>query len=298
MDMRDVTIIWYAIIAVAVIGLLVMALCRRKRKTPVASPLAVADIEDASCRLTAFLARYAARMLGCGATCMRISKNMNRMAALLDKDVDMIILPSHIEVCLTDRKNGHVDQQSVPIEHIPVSYMVNAELSRLSWKVAEGRMTLRQAEEVFDRLPGCRPYSVWVVMALVVVANASFCRLFGGDPAAMAIVGAATALGYSWKNMLLRSGADFRVIVLLCSFISAVVGMAGYVFNITATPDVALGTSVLFLIPGIPYINSVSDLIDGHYLCALSRFLHAVILTCCIALGLTAAYLLMNIQPL
>lgn len=84
--------------------------------------------------------------------------------------------------------------------------------------------------------------------------------------------------------------------VLLASFVSAVVGSGGYVFGITATPEIALGTSVLYLIPGIPYINSVSDMIDGHYLCFFSRTMQAIVLTGCIAAGLTLAFMIMNIK--
>ena len=70
----------------------------------------------------------------------------------------------------------------------------------------------------------------------------------------------------------------------------------GFIFNITSTPDVALGTSVLYLIPGIPYINSVSDLIHGHLLCFMSRFINACVITTCLGIGLSLGILLMNIQ--
>ena len=67
-------------------------------------------------------------------------------------------------------------------------------------------------------------------------------------------------------------------------------------FDIGSTPELALGASVLYLIPGIPYINSVSDMIDNHHLCAFARFMNAVILTVCIAIGLTGGFLIMNIR--
>ena len=58
-------------------------------------------------------------------------------------------------------------------------------------------------------------------------------------------------------------------------------------FHCTDTPDIALGTSVLYLVPGIPYINSVSDLIHGHLLCCISRFIEASVLTACLGIGLS-----------
>ena len=48
--------------------------------------------------------------------------------------------------------------------------------------------------------------------------------------------------------------------------------------------------------PGVHYINSVSDLLDGHYLTAFSRFMMASVLTVCLSLGLTCGILLMNLS--
>lgn len=247
----------------------------------------------AQCR---FFAGYAAYMLGCGATCIRITRNLQRMASRSGADVDMIILPAHTLITLSDKDNGNVWQHTAPIARVPVSYNKNTLLSKLSWDVAEGRLPAGNAEAAFVRITAMRNINVWLVMVLVVFANASFCRLFGGDPSAMAIVAFATFMGYCLKNIMLGHGADMRVAFLVCSFVSAVTGAAGYVFGISSTPEVALGTSVLYLIPGIPYINSVSDLIDGHYLCAFGRFVQAVVLTACIAAGLTCGFLLMNIS--
>ena len=82
----------------------------------------------------------------------------------------------------------------------------------------------------------------------------------------------------------------------MCSFISAVISTSGYIFGWGTTPDLALGTSVLYLVPGVHYINSISDLLDGHYLTAFSRFMMAMMLTVCLSLGLTGGILIMNLN--
>lgn len=132
-------------------------------------------------------------------------------------------------------------------------------------------------------------------MVLAAFANASFCRLFGGDFMAMLVVWIATLAGYFLKILLLGRGVDVRVMAIVCAFVSAVLGTTDQLFGLGSTPDIALGTSVLYLVPGIPFINSFSDLLYRHYLCCFSRFMDAVVLTCCLSLGLCAAMLLMNV---
>ena len=243
-----------------------------------------------------FFAEYASYMLGCGATCIRIDRNMERMARTIDATIDMTILPSHILITMTDNHTGETSHHSSSIARIPVNYDMNTRLSKLSWLVAEHRLDLSEAAGVFRHIIHSKPMNPWAVMGLVVLANASFCRLFGGDFNAMGIVSFATLIGYSLKNILLGRRTDIKLTFLACSFISATIGCAGHLFGLSSTADIALGTSVLYLIPGIPYINSVSDLLDGHYLCSFSRFAHATVLTACIALGLTGGILLMRLN--
>lgn len=58
----------------------------------------------------------------------------------------------------------------------------------------------------------------------------------------------------------------------------------------------ALGTSVLFLVPGIPYINSLTDILTGHSLNGVSRLIEAVVTTVCLSLGLCTAMVLAQIS--
>ena len=83
---------------------------------------------------------------------------------------------------------------------------------------------------------------------------------------------------------------------ICASFVSSVIASAGYVFNIGTTPEIALGTSVLYLVPGVPYLNSMSDLLDGHYISFLNRFLDAMVLTACLSAGLCGGFLVMNLR--
>ena len=134
------------------------------------------------------------------------------------------------------------------------------------------------------------------MLVLVGFANASFCELFGGDLISMAIVFFATVDGFFLKQKLPAKGVDFRIVIVLAACLSAVIACSGFVFGLGKTPEVALATSVLYFVPGIPFCNAVCDLIYGHYICCISRFLHALIITVCLSLGLCIAFGLLNIQ--
>lgn len=251
-----------------------------------------------SCRadaLTAFLADYASALLGCGATCIRIEKNVRRMARHFGTDAEITVMPSHVEVSewKGDGDCGHVAVRR--IRHGGIDFRLNAALSRLSWDVADGKCDFGKAVETFHSLLEAPRTGRTEVLLLASLANASFCRLFGGDAMAMAIVFVSTLVGMRLKQMMLGAQCDARVTVVCAAFVSATLSACGHVFGLGTTPEIALGTSVLYLVPGVPYINVVSDVIDRHYLCAFSHMMDALVITVCLSAGLCAGMLILGL---
>lgn len=243
-----------------------------------------------------YLAEYASLLLGCGATCIRIEKNTARMAKAFGVNYDIFIVASHVSVSVwgADRAKAAVAQRKTAA--CGISFSLNAALSRLSWEVADRHLDLSAAVSRFDRIRKTKPTGKWETLLLTSLANASFCHLFGGDWIAMVIVFVSTLAGYRLKQIMLEDKRDVRLTFLCASFFSASLSAGGHIFNVGATPEIALGTSVLYLIPGVPYINSVSDLICRHYLCAFSRFMDAAVLTACLSAGLCAGMFLLGLK--
>ncbi len=243
----------------------------------------------------AFLAEYSGWLFSSGATCIRLEKNVKRIAASLGMTVEMSVLPRHLHITVMDRCGRQCFTSVAPILERPVSFAINTRLSTLSWDMADGEVDFREAQKRFCRIIDTPLSSGWAVLMLVAIANASFCRLFGGDMMAMAVVFIATAAGFALKQTLTEKHVDSRLVVIACSFVSAVLAAADGLFSLGRTPEIAIGTSVLYLVPGIPYINSFCDMLDRHYICAFGRAMNAVVITCCLSIGLCAGMLLMNV---
>ena len=244
----------------------------------------------------AFLAEYASLQLGCGSTCIRIEKNTRRMAEAFGMDLGIFIMPDNVTVSVWKGDRALAETAQRETAHCGISFDLNTRLSRLSWKVADNGLDLHSAAEHFERIKATKPTGKWEVLTLTSFANAAFCRLFGGDWFAMLIVFFSTLAGYRLKQIMLEDGRDVRLTFLCASFFSASISAGGHIFNIGSTPELALGTSVLYLIPGVPSINAVSDMIYRHYLCAFSRFFDAAVLTACLSAGLCAGMLMLGLK--
>lgn len=241
-----------------------------------------------------FLSEYAVALFGSAATCIRLNRNIERMAKAFGKRVEIYIMPRHIHmtVCQPDGSDSFTIISSV--KPAPISFSLNTRLSQLSWHIADDGISLDTARKRFIHITQSDGETPWLTLTLASLANASFCGIFGGDVAAMLIVAVATAIGFRLKQIMGGCHIDGRVIFFVCSLISSIIGASAFILTPEGTPSIAVGTSVLYLVPGIPFLNSFSDMLYRHYVCSFSRFMDAAILTACLSLGLCLGMKLMG----
>lgn len=242
-----------------------------------------------------FLSEYATELFDSGATCIRMDKNVSRMAEAFGCKAVMTTFPLHINISVFNPDTGECETFVFALRKHAISYDINTQLSQLSWAVGDGKIGFHEAVKEFDRIRNTPPANRWMVLWLASLANGAFCSIFGGDWSAAFIVFLVTAIGFATKYILISAKIDIKIVFTICAFISSVIAALLGSLGWSHTPDIAVATSVLYLVPGIIYLNSFNDLFAGHYLCAFSRFMNAVVLTCCLSLGLCGGLLLMNI---
>ncbi len=245
---------------------------------------------------SSFIGNYAAILYASGATTIRIEKNILRMAGEWRMHAEFSILPTDIIISLWNENKEHSYSTIVRIPEGAINYRTVTYLSRLSRRTAQKHLSIDDARCIMQRITGFKRLDSRAVLFLVGAANASFCRLFGGDPVSMAIVFVATVSGFFIKQRLTEKKWDYRMVSLVSACLAAILSSSGFVFGWGETPETALATSVLFLVPGIPFSNAVSDLIHGRYICSLSRFCQAMMITVSLSLGLCLAFLILNIK--
>lgn len=129
-------------------------------------------------------------------------------------------------------------------------------------------------------------------LVFVGLANASFCKLFGGDWTAVGIVFTATLVGFAVKQRMQAHAVNHFLVFACSAFVASLCATAALRFDCTA--EITLATSPLFLVPGVPLINGVIDIMEGHVLMGVSRLVNAMLLIVCIAVGLSATLLMVK----
>lgn len=132
--------------------------------------------------LCLFLSKYSAWLMGSGATCIRVEKNVKRIARAYGMEVELFIMPRHVHITLWKEGSTETLNSIATVNHAAINFNVNTLLSQLSWEIADGKISFNDALNRFKTIVHNQHQNKWLVLGLVGLANASFCRLFGGGP--------------------------------------------------------------------------------------------------------------------
>lgn len=241
-----------------------------------------------------FLSDYAVCLQASGVHTTRIVRNTCRIAASWGLNAEMTILHKTLNLTLSTHDGQHVYDKVNTIHPRPVSFRLNTELSALSWQAYDEHLGLDELWTRYHAILDAPRINDWFVLALVGIANAAFCGLFNGDIWACGMVAAATWVGYAIKIVMLRKHLNTFGVWFSCALISSLIASLCGFPHLGQTPDTAIAASALYLIPGVPLINSVIDTIEGHVLAGFARLIDAMLLIGCMAVGLLCTLLLLG----
>lgn len=250
------------------------------------------ESEDELKKTGRFIAEYAARLLGAGVHTSRVVRNSKRIGRSQGVAVRMTTLQKTLVMTLCSPSGESVYTEVIDIPALPIGFELNSDLSALSWEACDEGLSLEELRRRYERIiskPRIDPMFVLVVVGL---ANASFCKLFNGDWVAVGIVFTSTLAGFSARQQLTKAGVNHFIIFILSAFVASLCASSALRFDCTA--ETAIATSVLFLVPGVPLINGVIDIVEGHVLIGCSRLIGALLLILCIAVGLSVTLLMVK----
>ena len=245
------------------------------------------------------LTDIAAELMTSGAHTMRIIQNISRMAQTFGYDIDMSVFQLSIMMTITN-KNNHLERLTIIKKTKPLflNFTFVSDISSLSWDTYDKKLPYDEVKTKFQEIISQKRMSRWLVLFLVACANASFCALFKGDIFAIMLVFIGTAAGFFIRQEMVKKHINHLVVFTTSAFVASFISGLGYVFPLGNTPEIALAASVLYLIPGVPLINSILDIIEGHILTGTARLVNATSLIVCIAAGLFASMLILGLEKL
>lgn len=186
------------------------------------------------------------------------------------------------------------------VQHIPVSGThLNkvAAVNQLSREIVEGRHTIQDAYRILEEIRTMPGKKWWMQTLASGVGSAAFCIFFGGtfgDSLAAFAAGICLYLYVLWLSVPHLSkivgniGGGALVTVVCCLL---------YLMGVGENLNFMMIGTIMPLVPGVAFTNSIRDVADGDYISGSVRMLDALLVFFCIAIGVGIGFSLISLVP-
>lgn len=220
-----------------------------------------------------------------GANTSRIMKNTQRIADALGYEADFFLSLSGAVLSVRDQTTNEMHTIVRAIPHVGVNFEIISEISILSWRVVQEKPDLETLNDHLQRIKKIAHYPKSAIWFFVGLAGASLSRILGGSWIEFFITFLATILGIIVRQFLTKKHFNIFIIFTAAAFTAV---STVNVFRLITDLNLksAFAASVLFLIPGVPLINSFIDILEGYVSQGIARGIHGSALIFVIAMGL------------
>ena len=247
-------------------------------------------------------------LVASGADTSRILRNLHRTAAYLglpEENLHIHVTYNMLQVNLSDEEHSLSKFQRCDRHGINMTAI--SAVSKLSWRAIKEDYTLDQYEEELIRISSRpRNYTVNQVAVGAGFACGGFCIQFGCDWTAFFYASIAAIAGFRLRALLNEKGSNAYVNIGVAAFVSTIIAWLSAFLSVSPavtshlpqwlaqllhsdTPWHPLMACALFIVPGVPLINFVSDMIENHIEMGLNRAINTLLMVTAMSFGISMA---------
>ncbi len=231
-----------------------------------------------------------------GANTNRINLSLTRFATTLNCQAYSMVTHKTLVLTVTDNETEATFTRVKKIPKYQINFSTISSISRASWSALNDGWTIAQIEKELQTIKSQDRYPRAIVLIAVSLAGAGFCNIFKGDYLNMLVAFISTLLGLYILQTAHNHKINGNIATFLASFSASFIASLGVSYSLGSHPQAALATSVLFLVPGVPLINSFTDLLDNNILNGMVRFTNGAMTFLSIALGLFITMLIFQLN--
>ena len=120
-------------------------------------------------------------------------------------------------------------------------------------------------------------------------ACGGFCKLFGCDWIAFLFASICAFVGFRVRARCIEFGINVYMSIAIAAFVATCLAYASSFSGLSSTPYHPLLACALFIVPGVPLINFVDDMIDNHLLVGITRAANTMMMVGAMTFGIAFA---------
>lgn len=259
---------------------------------------AMSDSKKLTSEMADVLLKISALLMTSGANTNRILLILNKFSSMMHADAQVFINHKAFIISLTDLETGDKTTQVRRLPANVVNFSTISALSRAAVTAERESWDFEKIKTEVDRISKTKHHPRILVLLSVSLAGAALCRIFGGDYISFMVAFVATFLGLFTRQFFTMRMFNVYLATFFGSLVAATVSAVSLGFVPSVDANIAIATSVLFSVPGVPLINAFTDFLDGYILTGFVRLMNGLMFVFAIAFALFIVMYFFKIQSL
>ena len=250
------------------------------------------------------LVRTGCLLMASNADCARIMRNLHRCEAYLGLPHEYIHIHLNYNIIMVNLSDEtHSFSKYQRIDSHCVEYTVISKVSKMLWTAIQEDWSLDKYEEELSALNHVhKQYTPWMIAIAAGFACGGFCVQFGCDWPAFFYASIPAILGFRLKMFLGKLHWNGYVNIAICAFLATLLAwlttflslnenIASHLpsFMHSTTPYHPLMACTLFIVPGVPLINFVSDMVSDYVQVGITRAVTTLMMIIAMSFGIVLA---------
>lgn len=224
-----------------------------------------------------------------GADAHRVEETVHRMGMALGAAwMDVYVTPTGIIASATNGEEHRTKIRRIVAGSVDLS-RIDA-INQLSRRIGREDLHCRDVADELERIALMpRHYGRWTTVLIVAIACGCFSQLFDGGWREFVASLLAAALAITIRQVLLRRKIGPLLQITPAAFVATLGAMAASALLDTQRLDVIVPAAILPLVPGVPLITALSDLLASDFVSGVTRSAQAALIAAEIAVGVALA---------
>ena len=231
-------------------------------------------------------------LMSSGANTGRVRTTVNRIAEAFGYSIHLQISQRALMLTMLDEDGSSIFTAVRVTPHHVINFRTMSGISKMSWSLVREQWTIKEIHDELDRLENIERFPRWQVLTLVGLAGSGFCFMADGSYSDLTFTFVASFVGLFVRQEALKAHFNPYVCVYFAALVASLIAGASSKLGLSDSQNHAFVPSVLFLIPGVPLINSFSDIMDGNVQNGITRGFVGFLISFSIALGILTTALI------
>lgn len=250
------------------------------------------------------LVRTGALLMASNADCARIMRNMKRCEAYLGLPEEYIHISLNFNIIMVNLSDEtHSFSKYQRVDSHCVEFTVISKISKMLWTAIREDWSLDRYEAELEALNHVhKQYSPWMIAICAGFACGGFCVQFGCDWPAFFYASVPAILGFRLKMYLAKLHWNTYVGIAISAFVATLICWLTTFISLdqtlvsalpsflhSDTPYHPLMACTLFIVPGVPLINFVTDMVSNYVQVGLTRAMITLMMIIAMSFGIVFA---------